>query len=54
MKYGIVCGGEVEEAGGESQGNEVYSCVSMCYYLAPYHLAHVSKIHTNFSGVTYR
>ena len=45
MKYGIVCGrGEVEEADRESQGNEIYSCVSMCYYLAPHHFANVYKI----------
>ena len=38
----VVCEvGGVEEVGGEYQGNGVYSCVSMCYYLAPYHFANV-------------
>ena len=33
--------GGVEEADRESQGNEIYSCVSMCYYSAPDHFANV-------------
>ena len=41
MKYDIVCGGGGEEVDGESQGNEVYSCVSRWYCLAPHHFANV-------------
>ena len=41
MQYGIVCGGGGLRRQAENLKEMRCSCVSMCYYLAPYHFANV-------------